>query len=333
MLSRTADAIYWLNRYIERADSYARFLDVNMQLMLDLPTGEQWLPVVETTGDAELFHSRYNSADRENVLKFMISDEDNPSSIWSCVRSARENTKAARELLSSELWIAMNAFYIEMEETVHKLSAIENQPEFFAWVKEKCALHLGLMDSSVSQTEAWHFGCLGRYMERADNTSRLLDIKYFYLLPEPSLVGTTVDLLQWQAVLKSASALEAFRRTEGSITPAAVADFLILSPSFPRSIRFCMIQVEKSLRAVSSGDSGLVYRNTAEKRAGAFRSMLDYTDIADIFRAGLHEYLDQIQLRLNETGAAIHELFLVPEEPSEAGAADSKAAIAEQDQQ
>lgn len=324
MLSRTADAIYWLNRYIERADSYARFLDVNLQLMLDAPSGEQWLPVVETTGDAELFHSKYKTADRESAVKFLISDEDNPSSIWSCVRSARENTKAARELLSSELWIAMNQFYIELEEKVHSLSAVEHQPEFFGWVKDRCALHQGLMDSSVSQTEAWHFGCLGRYMERADKTSRLLDIKYFYLLPEPSLVGTSVDLLQWQAVLKSASGLEAFRRTEGSITPAAVANFLILNPAFPRAIRFCMMQVEKSLRAVSSGDPSLSYRNAAEKRAGAFRADLDYTDIADIFRSGLHEYLDMIQLRLNEIGASIQDLFLVPlEAPVEQGPAVS----------
>jgi uncharacterized alpha-E superfamily protein len=317
MLSRTADAIYWLNRYVERADSYARFLDVNLQLMLDSPQGEQWLPVVETTGDAELFHSKYDSADRDSVLRFLISDEDNPSSIWSCVRTARENTKSARELLSSELWISMNQFYIELEETVHSLSLVENLPAFFSWVKEKCALHQGLLDSSVSRTEAWHFGCLGRYMERADKTSRLLDIKYFYLLPDPGLVGTDIDLLQWQAVLKSASALEAFRRTEGSITPASVANFLILNPAFPRSIRFCMKEVERSLRAVSPGDPELSYRNAAEKRAGAFRSELDYSDIADIFRSGLHESLDTIQLRLNEIGASIQELFLVSLDSSE----------------
>lgn len=341
MLSRTADAVYWLNRYIERADSYARFLDVNLQLILDAPEGEQWLPVVETTGDAELFRAKYDTADRESVLSFLISDEDNPSSIWSCIRSARENTKAAREILSSELWISMNRFYIDLEETVHNAAALENPPEFFSWVKEKCALHQGLLDSSVSRNEAWHFGCLGRYMERADKTSRLLDIKYFYLLPEPNLVGTNIDLLQWQAVLRSASALEAFKRTGGSITPASVADFLILNPVFPRSIRFCMKEVESSLRAVSSGDPGLTYRNAAEKKAGAFRSELDYTDIADIFQFGLHEFLDSIQLRLNGIGSSIQELFLLPREPPEAenaeepehtGSADLAASQAQQQQ-
>ncbi|MBL8018399.1 MAG: alpha-E domain-containing protein [Leptospirales bacterium] len=313
MLSRVADSIYWMNRYLERAENYARFLDVNLHLALDQPlaVSEQWMPLVETTGDRELFIEQYGSATTSHALRFLISDETNPNSIFSCVRSARENAALVREMLSGEMWLHINKFYLTLTDALKPGDELKDHSEFLQWVKDNCALHMGIMDSTLSHSEAWHFGCLGRYLERADKTSRLLDIKYFYLLAKPEDVGSTVDLLQWQAVLRSASALEMFRRSEGSITPAAVASFLILHPDFPRTIRFCLNKAEASLRELTPSGSG-TFRNEVEKRLGAFRSQLDYTDIGDVFKFGMHEYLDMIQVKLNEIGDALQNVLLVP---------------------
>ncbi|HMX55242.1 MAG TPA: alpha-E domain-containing protein [Leptospiraceae bacterium] len=315
MLSRTADSIYWLNRYIERAENYARFLDVNMQLALDFAEGAQWMPLVETTGDREQFLEAYGEANADNVIRFLISDEKNPNSILSCVSIARENARAVREMISTEMWLHINRFYLTLTESAAPGIQVANYSEFLAWVKDNCALHAGLMDGSLSHTEAWHFGKLGRSVERADKTSRLLDIKYFYLLPGAEQVGSEADLIQWQAVLRSASALEMFRREYNRLTPANVAGFLILDRHFPRSIRFCITEGERSLRELTGGDPQ-AFRNEAEKRMGSFRSQLEYTEVGDIFRHGLHEYLDLIELRLNEIGEAIQEVFLVPPDTS-----------------
>jgi len=313
MLSRAADAVYWMSRYLERADSYARFLDVNLHLTLDQPLdrAQQWLPLVETTGDRELFVKNHGEATAANAMRFMISDETNPNSIFSCVSMARENARCVREMLSSEMWLQINRFYLKLIDALHPGEEIRDHGEFLGWVKDNCALHNGIMDGTLSHSEAWHFGCLGKYLERADKTSRLLDIKYFYLLPGPEEVGGTIDLLQWQAVLRSASALEMFRRSEGAMTPTAVANFLIFQPEFPRSIRFCLKQAETSLRELTPSGIG-TFRNEAEKRLGGFRSQLDYTDIQDVFKSGLHEYLDQIQIKLNEIGVALQQTFLLP---------------------
>ncbi len=311
MLSRSADSVYWLNRYIERAENYARFLDVNMQLALDLSEGAQWMPLVETTGDREQFTAEYGEANPENVIRFLVADEKNPNSILSCIRAARENARSVREMISTEMWMHINRFYLTLEESLTPRAKIPNYSEFLAWVKDSCALHAGLMDGSLSHTEAWHFGTIGRCVERADKTSRLLDIKYFYLLPAPDQVGSDVDLLQWQAVLRSASALEMFRRSRPRITPSSVAEFLILDPDFPRSIRFCVSEAERSLRELTAAGTG-AFRNQAEKKIGAFRAQLEFTDIDDIFSHGLHEYLDLIELKLNEIGRAIQTVFLVP---------------------
>ncbi len=332
MLSRAADAIYWLNRYMERAENFARFLDVNLQLALDtrweLP--EQWKPLLEASGDEELFKTLWGESTAENVTRFIVADERNPSSIVSCIRAARENARTVREMMSSEMWLHINRFYLTLNETISAGQRVENNAEFLGWIKENCALHVGLMDGSMSHTEAWHFGMLGRCLERADKTARLLDIKYFYLLPHPQDVGTEIDLLQWQAVLRSTSALEMYRRSHGHVTPISVADFLILDAHFPRSIRFCLTQAEVSLRSLTEG--GGSFRNDAEKRIGAFRSELDYRTITDIFAAGLHEFLDTIEIRLNDIGDSIHSLYFTPG-PSAATLAEAARAAEEQMQQ
>src|SRR5688572_420860 len=211
MLSRVADSIYWMNRYIERAENYARFIDVNFNLTLDLPYGmtEQWRPLLFTTADHELFEHRYGEATKENVIRFLTFDLENSNSILSCLAKARENARTMRDVISSEMWEQLNTFYLGIRNSkATQVWNLTNQMNFFHEIRRGCALFYGIADATIMHSESWHFGNLGRYMERADKTTRILDMKYYILLPKVEDVGSPIDLVQWTAVLKSASALE-----------------------------------------------------------------------------------------------------------------------------
>jgi uncharacterized alpha-E superfamily protein len=311
MLSRVANSIYWLNRYIERAENYARFIDVNINLTLDLPPDvpEQWKPLVITTGDDKLFEERYGEPTKENVIQFLTFDVENPNSILSCLYKARENARTVREIISREMWGQINEFYLKVKDAIsHKGWTIERLMDFLKEIKMGGYLFAGIMDATISHAEGWHFGQMGRFLERGDKTTRILDVKCFLLLPDNNDIGTPLDLLQWSAVLKSASAFEMYRKSYGGISPYNIAKFLILDREFPRSIRYCLIQAEQSLHAIS-GTEVWTFKNSAERRLGLLRSGLDYNDINEIFSSGLHEYLDNIQLRLNKVGDTICEIF------------------------
>ena len=312
MLSRVANGIYWMNRYIERAESYSRFIDVNLNLMLDFPEEsiEQWEPLVLTTGDQDLFRAYFDKATREHVIYFLSADPNNPNSILSCLRAARENARSVREIISSEMWEQVNRFYLTVRDALSTGVVMENPHDFFTDVKQSSHLFVGITDATMSHGEEWHFSRLGRLLERADKTSRILDVKYFFLLPSVKDIGTTLDDIQWAALLKSASALEMYRKRYGRISPHQVADFLILAPEFPRAIQYCLIKATDSLHAISGTEIGW-YRNPAEKRLGRLRADLAYADIEEVMARGLHEFLDDFQARLNHVGDAIAETFLI----------------------
>jgi uncharacterized alpha-E superfamily protein len=309
MLSRVADSIYWLNRYVERAENVARFIDVNLNLLLDSPVGvaQQWEPLVITTGDLPLFQQRYGEATAENVIQFLTFDRDYPSSILSCLCAARENARSVREIISSEMWEQVNSFYFMVKEA-SEVGHVSELSGFFAEVKMASHLFAGVMDATMSHNEGWHFGQIGRLLERADKTARILDVKYFILLPSVKDVGSTLDQLQWIALLKSASAYEMYRKCQHRITPQYVAEFLILNREFPRSIQFCLLQAERSLCQITGITSG-TWKNPAERTLGKLRSELDYLTIEDISERGLHEFLDDLQLRINSIGGKIFKTF------------------------
>jgi uncharacterized alpha-E superfamily protein len=310
MLSRVASSIYWLNRYIERAENYARFIEVNLNLTLDLPRGtaEQWEPLVATTGDHEAFAKQYGKASKDDVIQFLSVDAANPNSILSCLTAARENARSVREVISTDMWEQVNRFYLMVRAAASKGLSSHNLHTFLADVKANSHLFLGITDATMSHGEGWHFARLGRLLERADKTSRILDVKYFMLLPNVAEVGTPFDIIQWSALLKSASALEMYCKQHGRIAPNPVAEFLILNPNFPRAIRYCLIKAEDSLRTITGSESDR-HNNLAEKRLGRLRSEMDYVDMAEILSGGLHEFLDGFQFKLNRTDDAIYETF------------------------
>lgn len=313
MLSRVANSIYWLTRYVERAENIARFIDVNLNLLLDSPAGttQQWEPLVITTGDLPLFKERYGEATAENVIQFLTFDRKYSNSILSCLQLARENARSIREIISSEMWEQVNAFYLMVKEADpdQSLSALH---EFFTQVKMASHLFAGVMDATMTHNEGWNFGQMGRLLERADKTTRILDVKYFILLPSAKDVGTTLDEIQWIALLRSASAYEMYRKCQHRITPTGVVEFLILDRDFPRSIRFCLLRSERALHKIT-GTPGGTWRDPGERALGRLRSELDYLTIDEIIQKGLHEFLNDLQIQLNGVGNQIFKTFFALE--------------------
>jgi uncharacterized alpha-E superfamily protein len=254
MLSRVADAIYWMNRYLERAENYARFLDVNFNLLLDLPpdVSEQWKPLVVTTGDWNLYQSLHGEVEKSKVIYFLGFDENNPNSILNSLTNVRENARAVRPDITREVWEQINyLYYLVKDEKIKKRWLRKDPRKFFIEIKRGCQLLYGIFDTSISRAEGFHFGNIGKLIERADKTSRVLDVKYHMLLPTPGSVGTSLDLLQWAALLKSVSAYDMYRKRYGKLTIMDISEFLILDKYFPRSMLHCLINAEKSLNAIT----------------------------------------------------------------------------------
>ena len=299
LLSRVAESVYWLGRYIERAENVARFLDVNHNLMLDLPQdyADQWQPIVDTTGDRDLFLERYGPATRENVVRFLAFDPEYANSIYSCVLAARENARSVRDTISSEMWQQINSLYLMITAESRNLAPAD-LPGFCDQVRMGCHLIHGILHVTMSHNDAWQFIRLGCQLERADKTTRLLDVKYFILLPSLSDVGTPYDDVQWTAVLKSVSGFEMYRKRYGRISPERIAEFLLLDREFPRALRFCISLADRSLHLVTGTPVG-TYSCPSEQRIGLLRSELDFANVESVLAGGLHEFCDAVQTKMN----------------------------------
>lgn len=310
MLSRVANAIYWMCRYIERAENVARFISVNLNLVLDLPSeqGKHWEPMIMITGDQMLFEKGYSDYSQESVIQFLTFDREYANSILTCLAAARENARSIREIISSEMWEHLNNFYLELADDASHKMALEDPHRFFKIIQMRSHLFTGLMDSTMSHGEAWNFARIGMMIERADKTSRILDVKYFMLLPRADLINSPIDNIQWMAVLKSASAFEMFRKAHHSITPRNVANFLIFNFQFPRSIRHCVVKAGICLERITGSTPG-ISGSLAEKRLGRLKADLEYSDIDEVVQFGMHEYLDNLQVRLNQVDKAISTVF------------------------
>jgi uncharacterized alpha-E superfamily protein len=312
MLSRVANSIYWVNRYIERAENYARFMGVNFSLALDLPpeVPPQWEPLIITMAEEKGFRELYDTPTRENVVLYMTFDTRNPNSILSCLWAARENARSVRESISREMWEHLNQLYLRVKDTAASRNRDLNElQDFFTEIKMGSQLFFGIVDSTITRNEGWHFGRVGRFLERADKTSRFVDVKYFILLPDPAGVGSPIDLLQWTAVLKSASAYNMYRQEYGVITPSHIVEFLFLDKKFPRSVIHCLRQAETSLYEISGTSLTSRYSNPAEKKLSKLCSQFEFVDVKEIFDMGLHQFIDLFQTRNNEVASEIHNTF------------------------
>lgn len=302
MLSRVASSIYWMARYVERAENLARFIDVTQNTILDHAVSEQWEPLVMTTGDDAYFKEHYGEFTSENVRYFLTFDRNYPSSIISSLSFARENARTVREAISSEAWESLNSFYLYVKRAVSQEST-DDPYELYNEVKRFSHLFSGIFDGTMSRDKGWYFANIGRFLERADKTSRILDVKYFTLLPSISAVGTTPDDLLWSAVLRSVSGFEMFRKRYHTLTIERVIDFLILDHRFPRAITYCIQTVAGSLGRV--GGPVDADQNEALIKIQGLLERLNGSSNHGIVNNGVHEFIDCLQLELNSLGESI----------------------------
>jgi uncharacterized alpha-E superfamily protein len=316
MLSRTADHLFWMSRYTERAENTARLLDVNYQTSL-LPQSAAvaqmgWQGLLSISELLPSYQSLYAEITPENVMAFMVNNEDNPSSIISCLKAARENARAVRGSLTTEVWETQNQTWLEMLRKI-KLREFEKDPgQFFEWVKFRSHLSRGVTVGTMLMDEALHFMRLGTFLERADNTARLVDVKFHAV--ESDFFGAAnaqdqeYDFYHWSAILRSVSGFEIYRKVyRDVIQPERVAELLVLRPDMPRSLHACLNEVVSNL-AMVSGDPSIESR----RRSGKLLAELQYGKIEEILANGLHAYLTQFLDRVNDIGASISREFLVP---------------------
>lgn len=312
MLSRVASSIYWMARYIERAENLARFIDVALNIVLDHNrAGEQWKPLIKATGDEEAFEEKYGTYSSENVRQFLTFDSSYASSILSSISSARENARTVREAISSEAWEVLNDYYLMLQQANGRDIRHVNQ-DFYADIKQRSHLFSGVFDSTMSRDKGWYFANMGRFLERADKTSRILDVKYFTLLPSVSSVGTTVDDLLWSAVLRSVSGFEMFRKARHTLTIERIIDFLVLDTKFPRSIHYCVRTAAGSLSRVGGPD---LEQNNARLEATSILNYLSMATSRTIVDDGMHEFVDSLQVSLNALGNELNQLYFSRRRP------------------
>jgi len=307
VLSRVANSIYWMSRYLERAENVARFIAVNVHLMLDMgldPDNTQWQPLVITTGDDADFNKRYKEATEKNVVHFLTFDPKNMNSILSCIQLARENARTVREIISSEMWVQINELYHFVQKHSRK-RRVDDLQAFYSHIRLASHLITGLCENTMSHGEGWHFAQIGKMLERADKTARMLDVKYFLLLPNPDYVDSPYDAVQWGAVLKSANAFEMYRKLFHRIHYKEVTEFLIFDREFPRSMSYCVHAAAGCLMAVSTHCSEL----SAQVEMRKLLKSLSSTSVDAVLAAGLHEFIDIFQFNLNIVDRAIHQSF------------------------
>ena len=336
MLSRVADAILWMSRYIERAEHASRVVDVNLNLMLDLGLRERhgaarfWEALISVPEDRALFYELYDEASERTVSDFLTFRAENPNSIVSTISRARENARTIRESISTEMWEQLNRFYWQVLNEGARQHWQEEPHAFYQQVKEASQAFQGITDATMLRGEQWQFVQLGKYLERADNTSRILDIKYQSMRHHGSEWNEQIDAAQWMALLKSCSAFEAYRRFYVSrIEPKRVAEFLIFSHEFPRSIRFSVANAAGALGEIGAGIENREAKR-AERLLGQLRSYLDYGSTDDVDAMGMHEYLDDLQGRLNSVTQELYAAYLIFEPVFSQGL---QSAVQQQEQQ
>jgi len=307
MLSRTADNLYWMARYMERAESMARILDVSHR-MSQLPGGQdaarEWLPALVISEQHESFAEKYADINAAHVIAYMALDPDNPSSILSTLQAARENGRAERNMLPTEVFETLNTTWLEMREIQYSRLVEWGFREFFEWVKERAQLFQGIVAGTMLTTEAYCFTRVGTFIERADNTARLLDVKYHVLVPEDGVADEAVDYYQWGAVLRAMRAFKAYRMIyRDSIKPRQVVDLLVLRQAFPRSLHACYAEVHPALETLRAGSE-------CERLSGETYSRLRYGRPQDVMRRGLHRFLVDFIARNAQVSNEIGRAFL-----------------------
>ena len=311
MLGRTAQNLFWLSRYIERAENMARLLEAGYRMSLtsrrEGSAAEHLVSMMQAAEVEEQFDRKYDVADVGNVSHFMLFDEDNPSSVRSCLKAARTNARSVRTALTTEVWETVNAGWLEFAQIRPEAVTGSRLPELLTWVKQVSQQFRGALISTILRDDGYAFSNMGGYVERADNTARILDMKYYVLLPRASVVGGDMDIQQWTLILRAASAHRSYRHVYHDRYKAwNIADYLILRPEMPRSLAYCLQQVTETLSILEKTYGA---RSLAHEAAEEVTGMLAGTNMDSIFQGGLHEFLTEFIARNNRVTEALSESY------------------------
>ncbi len=311
MLARTAENLYWLARYIERTDYVSRLLQVagrvgETHFGQDDADGSEWHSTIVAAGCESSFYAKHDTATETHVTQFLIADMDNPSSILSCLETARRNARTVRTAFTADMWDAVNGTWLGLRAFDLANLPRSQVPAFLDWTKERAGLFQGAYTNSMLRQDAFYFTRLGSMLERADNTARILDVKYHILLPRPDDVGGVLDYYQWAALLRVVSALRAYHAIyPGRIQADRVAELLVLKPELPRSLVYCFQHVSRTLELISDGPK----QSQAHRVAGSLYAEMRYARTEDIFAQGLHEFLTDVIERTESLGEKIAEAY------------------------
>lgn len=297
-------------RYVERADNLARLIDVNEQLLLDWERldserlREFWMPIVWSAGDDALYTELYGNGHSADVIRFLTDDRRNPNSIVSCVALARENARTVRDQLSDELWEELNSLYLYVNSAEGEKMLRDDPPRFYELIRRSVFTFQGIAAATIDRGIVWDFMDMGRHIERADKTTRFLDISTF--LPSSAPVA-----MHWNAIVRSCGAMGAYRaQHSGMVEPKKVVDLLVFSRTFPRSVRYCIERVNACLHSISGKRMG-DYSDAAERTSGRLLGQLNYGDVDEFLAGGLHEGLDHLQSQFNDIGEAVFETYVL----------------------
>ena len=311
MLGRSANDLFWMSRYMERAENIARLLEVGYRIALLPREGggqdNEWYSTLRSAGSEKGYLSKYGAYDTRDVVNYMLFDPDNPSSVYSSLATARRNARAQRTALTREMWESLNSAWLEFSALDRKKMGSNELPPLFDWIKERSALFRGALLNTILRNDTFYFNQLGTFLERADNTARILDVKYYVLLPHNEIVGGEIDSVQWAAILRSVSAHRSYRWVyKDSYKPWQIADYLILNRQMPRSLHSCYEEIESALDQLGGfyGNS-----NGCQALARETRRLLIDGDMSAIFQSGLHEFLAEFIARNNRLGSQISTTY------------------------
>ncbi|MFC3053582.1 alpha-E domain-containing protein [Kordiimonas pumila] len=309
MLGRTANGLYWMFRYIERAENIARLIDAGLHMALTSydTADDEWASVLKSAGVADAYYRKHEEASEAYVVDYLLRDRDNLSSVMCVVEAARNNARMVRTALTREAWECTNEFWIDMKHILGRAVRDASLPDVLNAIKRHAALIRGSFHGTMLRNEIFDFSKIGVYVERADNTARILDVKYYVLLPSVSYVGSSLDNAQWESILRSVSAHKSYRwMYEADHSSANIADYLILNARMPRSLSFCYDKITGSLNNLAR-DYG--QRHPVHDTANEIQAWLFNRDINDVFDEGLHEFLQKFVKRNNCLGAEIAEAY------------------------
>jgi len=306
MLGRTANGLYWMFRYIERAENIARLVDAGMRMSLTRmgAVEDDWDGVLQSAGVRETYDAGHAKLTGADAIDYLLRDRNNPSSVMSCIDAGRNNARMVRTALTRETWEATNECWIDLKTLLGKRLKAAEMPEVIDAIKRRAGLIRGAFHGSMLRNELYNFARIGTFIERADNTARILDVKYYVLLPSVSAVGSSLDNVQWESILRSVSAHRSYSWVyDAEYKPSNIADFLILNGQMPRSLAYCYEKIVSNLGYLAHDGERLAAHDTSD----GIRKMLQTLEIKDIMHNGLHEFLEDFVWRNNQLGQEISD--------------------------